>query len=300
MINVELLAVLVVAFGVLGFIVVRSIRVIPQGSAAIVERMGSYHRTLTPGTSLVVPFIDKMRDTLDMREQVQPFPPQTVLSSDNQIVSVDVVVSYQVVNPKAATYEIANYFSAMEQVTASALRNVASGKDVDELLDAREEIANQLRLELAESTETWGVQIKRVQLKSIDPPAAIQESRARQRQTQLDNEAAAKAAADRSKAEIAAAEGEKEAAILRAQGEAQAIVLRAEAEARAEGMRAKGHADAIGLVARAIQESNVDHRVLAYQYIQVLPEIAKSGSNKVWVVPPDLAGLGFLKEGDPS
>ncbi|MEV0582929.1 SPFH domain-containing protein [Nonomuraea sp. NPDC050310] len=299
--NVELLAVAVVAIGVVGFVVIRSIRVIPQGTAAIVERLGGYHRTLNPGTNLVVPFIDRVRDTIDMRERAQPFPPQSVTTADNLIVSVDVVLFYQVTNPKSATYEIANYLGAMEQLTATTLRNVIGGMDVDTALASREEIAAKLRGALTETTEAWGVRVKRVELKAIDPPASIQESMERHKRAERDKEAAIAAAEGEKRAAILSAEGEKRAALLRAEGEAEAIVLRAQAEARAEGMRAKGQADAIGLLARALEENHADQRLLAYQYLMTLPEIAKGQGNAVWVVPPDQATLGLLRrEGDPT
>ncbi|WP_084955934.1 SPFH domain-containing protein [Thermoactinospora rubra] len=298
--GVELLAVVVVVAGAIGVVVVRSLRVIRHGSAAVVERLGAYHRTLTPGMNLVVPFIDRVRDVVDMREMLQPFPPQPVTTADNLLVSVDTLVFYQVTDARAATYEVANYVAAMEQLIATTLRNVIGEMDLDTALRSREDIAARLRTALADTTQRWGIRIRRVELKAVDPPAAIQEAMEKQMRAERDKQAAIAAAQGERQAAILAAEGEKKAAVLRAEGEAEAVVVRAQAEARAEAMRAKGQADAIGLVFRAVQEANPDQRLLAYQYLRTLPEIAKGEANKVWIVPSEmgkaLENLGLFTE----
>ncbi|MGV9302307.1 MULTISPECIES: SPFH domain-containing protein [unclassified Nonomuraea] len=284
----EQLIVALVMVAVVGFALVRTIRIIPQATAAIIERLGRYHRTLTPGLNLVVPFIDNIKEMIDLREQVVSFPPQPVITSDNLVVSIDTVIYFQVTNPRAATYEIANFLVGVEQLTVTTLRNVVGGMDLERTLTSREEINTELRGVLDEATGKWGIRVNRVELKAIDPPASIQDSMEKQMRADRDKRAAVLAAEGQKQAAILTAEGEKQAAVLRARGEAEAAVLRAQAEAEAAAMRAKGQADAIGMVFRAIHEGKPDERLLAYQYLQMLPEIAKGDANKLWIVPSEM------------
>ncbi|MGW0482580.1 SPFH domain-containing protein [Nonomuraea sp. NPDC003214] len=292
------LIVALVVVAVVGFGLARTIRIIPQATAAVIERLGRYHRTLTPGLNLVVPFIDRIKDLIDLREQVVSFPPQPVITSDNLVVSIDTVIYFQVTNPRAATYEIANFLVGVEQLTVTTLRNVVGGMDLERTLTSREEINTELRGSLDEATGKWGIRVNRVELKAIDPPASIQDSMEKQMRADRDKRAAVLTAEGQRQAAILAAEGDKQAAVLRARGDAEAAVLRAQAEAEAEAMRAKGQADAIGMVFKAIHEGNPDQRLLAYQYLQTLPEIAKGDANKLWIVPSEmgkvLEGLGGL------
>ncbi|TDD16015.1 SPFH/Band 7/PHB domain protein [Nonomuraea diastatica] len=284
----EQLIVALVVVAAVGFAVVRTIRIIPQATAAIIERLGRYHRTLTPGLNLVVPFIDRIKDLIDLREQVVSFPPQPVITSDNLVVSIDTVIYFQVTNPKAATYEIANFLTGVEQLTVTTLRNVVGGMDLERTLTSREDINTALRGVLDEATGKWGIRVNRVELKAIDPPASIQDSMEKQMRADRDKRAAVLAAEGQRQASILAAEGEKQASVLRARGEAEAAVLRAQAEAEAQAMRAKGQADAIGMVFKAIHEGKPDQQLLAYQYLQTLPEIAKGEANKIWIVPSEM------------
>ncbi|MFE3452015.1 SPFH domain-containing protein [Nonomuraea sp. NPDC059194] len=284
----EQLIVALVVVAVVGFALARTVRIIPQATAAIIERLGRYHRTLDPGLNLVVPFIDSIKEMIDLREQVVSFPPQPVITSDNLVVSIDTVIYFQVTNPKAATYEIANFLVGVEQLTVTTLRNVVGGMDLERTLTSREEINTELRGVLDEATGKWGIRVNRVELKAIDPPASIQDSMEKQMRADRDKRAAVLTAEGQKQAAILTAEGEKQAAVLRARGEAEAAVLRAQAEAEAAAMRAKGQADAIGMVFRAIHEGKPDERLLAYQYLQVLPEIAKGDANKVWIVPSEM------------
>ncbi|TYB53809.1 SPFH/Band 7/PHB domain protein [Nonomuraea sp. PA05] len=286
--SVEQLIVALVVVAAVGFGVARTIRIIPQATAAIVERLGRYHRTLTPGLNLVVPFIDRIKDMIDLREQVVSFPPQPVITSDNLVVSIDTVIYFQVTNPKAATYEIANFLVGVEQLTVTTLRNVVGGMDLEHTLTSREDINTALRGVLDETTGKWGIRVNRVELKAIDPPASIQDSMEKQMRADRDKRAAVLTAEGQRQAAILAAEGEKQASVLRARGEAEAAVLRAQAEAEAQAMRAKGQADAIGMVFKAIHEGNPDQHLLAYQYLQTLPEIAKGDANKIWIVPSEM------------
>jgi len=258
------------------FVLARTVRIVPQARAGVIERLGRYNRTLTPGLAIVVPFVDRLRPLVDLREQVVSFQPQPVITEDNLVVSIDTVLYFQVTDPKAATYEIANYIQGIEQLTVTTLRNVIGGMALEKTLTSRDEINNQLRGVLDEATGKWGIRVNRVELKAIDPPASIKDSMEKQMR------------ADREKrATILQAEGQKQSAILTAEGEKQAAVLRAEGQKAATILQAEGEAKAIGTVFQAIHEGNPDPQLLAYQYVQALPEIAKGESNKVWIVPAE-------------
>ncbi|MGW4638256.1 SPFH domain-containing protein [Sphaerisporangium sp. NPDC004334] len=292
------LVVAMIVVAIAGFALYRTIRIVPQAQAFIIERLGRYHRTLTPGLNIVVPFIDGVKTMVDLREQVVSFPPQPVITSDNLVVSIDTVIYFQVTDPKAATYEIANFLTGVEQLTVTTLRNVVGGMDLERTLTSREEINSELRGVLDEATGKWGIRVNRVELKAIDPPASIQDSMEKQMRADRDKRASILSAEGQKQSAILTAEGERQAAVLKARGEAEAAVLRAQADAEAQAMRAKGQADAIAMVFRAIHEGNPDQRLLAYQYLQTLPEIAKGDANKVWIVPSEmgkaLEGLGSL------
>jgi regulator of protease activity HflC (stomatin/prohibitin superfamily) len=292
------LVVAMVVVAIAGFALYRTIRIVPQAQAYIIERLGRYHRTLTPGLNIVVPFIDMVKTTVDLREQVVSFPPQPVITSDNLVVSIDTVIYFQVTDPKAATYEIANFLTGVEQLTVTTLRNVVGGMDLERTLTSREEINSELRGVLDEATGKWGIRVNRVELKAIDPPASIQDSMEKQMRADRDKRASILSAEGKKQSAILTAEGERQAVVLKARGEAEAAVLRAQADAEAQAMRAKGQADAISMVFRAIHEGNPDQHLLAYQYLQTLPEIAKGDANKLWIIPSEmgkvLEGLGGL------
>lgn len=266
----------------------KAIRIIPQAYAGIVERLGRYQKTLSPGLNMLVPFIDRLRPLVDMREQVVSFPPQPVITEDNLVVSIDTVIYFQVTDARAATYEIANYLSAVEQLTTTTLRNVVGGLDLEEVLTSRDNINGQLRAVLDEATGKWGLRVGRVELKAIDPPQSIQSSMEQQMRAERDKRAA-----------ILTAEGTKQAAILQAEGMRQAAILEAEGEAQAAVLRAKGEAEAIETVFGAIHAGDPDEKLLAYQYLQTLPKLAEGDSNKLWVIPSELTdalktiGRGF-------
>ena len=278
------------------YTVLRSVRIVPQARAGIVERFGRYHRTLHAGLNLLMPFIDRLRPLIDLREQVVSFPPQPVITKDNLVVAIDTVIYFQVTDPKSATYEIANYVAAVEQLTVTTLRNVVGGMDLDTTLTSRDKINGELRRELDEATGKWGLRVSRVELKAIEPPASIQDSMEKQMRADRDKRAAILSAEGSKQSAILEAEGEKQAAVLRATGEAEATVVRAEADARAQAARALGQAQAISTVFRAIHEGNPDQRLLAYQYLQMLPQIAQGDANKLWIVPSEigkaLEGIG--------
>src|SRR5579871_3631904 len=279
-------------------VVARTIRIVPQARAGVIERFGRYQRTLSPGLALVVPFVDRLRPLIDLREQVVSFPPQPVITIDNLVVGIDTVIYFQVTDAKAATYEIANYVAAVEQLTVTTLRNVVGGMDLDQTLTSRDKINGELRKELDEATGRWGLRVSRVELKAIEPPTSIQDSMEKQMRADRDKRAAILSAEGAKQSAILGAEGERQAAVLKARGESEALMLRAEAEAKAQAVRARGQAEAITTVFRAIHEGNPDQRLLAYQYMQMLPQIAQGDANKLWIVPSEigkaLEGIGGL------
>jgi len=283
------LIVLLVVAGLVLLTLARTIRIVPQARAGVVERLGRYSRTLSPGLSIVVPFVDRVRDMMDLREQVVSFDPQPVITEDNLVVSIDTVIYFQVTDAKAATYEIANYIQGIEQLTVTTLRNVIGGMALEKTLTSRDEINNQLRGVLDEATGKWGIRVNRVELKAIDPPVSIKETMEKQMR------------ADREKrATILEAEGVKQAQILTAEGEKQSSILRAEGQRQAAILQAEGQAKAIDTVFRAIHEGDADPKLLAYQYLQVLPQIAQGESNKVWIIPSEVTrALGQLSDALP-
>ena len=270
------LLLLIVIFGV---VLARSIRIIPQASSGLVERLGRYHRTLGAGLTIIIPFIDRLRPLIDMRERVISFPPQPVITEDNLVVSIDTVIYFQVTDPKSATYEIENVIQGIEQLTVTTLRNVVGGLDLEAALTSRDSINAVLRGVLDEATGKWGVRVNRVELKAIDPPPSVQESMEKQMRAERDKRAA-----------ILTAEGEKQSQILTAEGARQAEILRAEGDAQAAILRADGEAAAIKKVFAAVHEANPDEKVLAYQYLQQLPAIANGNASKIWVIPAELSG----------
>jgi regulator of protease activity HflC (stomatin/prohibitin superfamily) len=278
------LIVLVVIALLVVFVLFRAVRIVPQARAGIVERLGRYHRTLDAGLALVVPFVDRVRPLIDLREQVVSFPPQPVITEDNLVVSIDTVVYYQVTDAKSATYEIANYIMGIEQLTVTTLRNVIGGMSLEDTLTSRDQINTQLRVVLDEATGKWGIRVNRVELKAIDPPGTIQEAMEKQMRAERDR-----------RATILTAEGVKQSQILTAEGEKQGAILRAEGEKQAQVLRAEGQSKAIETVFKAIHEGDADPKLLAYQYLQVLPQIAQGDSNKVWIIPSEFAqALGQL------
>ncbi|MCY1695453.1 SPFH domain-containing protein [Curtobacterium sp. SL109] len=257
-------------------VLAKAIRIVPQATAGVVERLGKYHKTLTPGLNLLVPFIDRLRPLLDMREQVVSFPPQPVITEDNLVVSIDTVVYFQVTDARAATYEIANYLGAVEQLTTTTLRNVVGGLNLEEALTSRDNINGQLRVVLDEATGKWGIRVGRVELKAIEPPVSIVDAMEQQLRAERNRRAA-----------ILQAEGTKQSQILEAEGARQAAILQAEGAAKAQVLRAEGEAQAIATVFDAIHVGDPDEKLLSYQYLQMLPKIAEGTANKVWMIPSE-------------
>lgn len=265
----------------------RTFIIVDQASTAIVERLGRYQRTLSPGLSILMPVIDRVRQRVDMREQVASFPPQPVITEDNLVVSIDTVVYFQVTDPRAATYEISDFLVGIEQLTVTTLRNVIGSMDLEATLTSRDSINGQLRGVLDDATGKWGIRVNRVELKAIDPPASVQESMEKQLKAERERRAA-----------ILTAEGQKQAAILTAEGRKQAEILTAEGDAQAQLVRAEAEAKAIATVYDAIHAAAPTPAALADRYLQTLPELAKGEANKVWVVPSELtAVVARLRDG---
>ena len=258
-------------------ILVKSVKIIPQARAGVVERLGKYQRTLNPGLTILIPFVDRLLPLLDLREQVVSFPPQQVITEDSLVVSIDTVVYFQVTDPRAATYEIANYIHAVEQLTTTTLRNVVGGLNLEEALTSRDRINGQLRGVLDEATGRWGIRVSRVELKAIEPPLSIQDSMEKQMRAERER-----------RATILTAEGTKQAQILNAEGRRQAAILAAEGDAKADILRADGESQAIAKVFEAIHKGNPDQKLLAYQYLQTLPKLAEGTANKLWIIPSEL------------
>ncbi|MCQ1950232.1 SPFH/Band 7/PHB domain protein [Arthrobacter sp. zg-Y859] len=258
-------------------ILVKAVKIVPQARAGVVERLGKYQRTLNPGLTILVPFVDRMLPLLDLREQVVSFPPQQVITEDSLVVSIDTVVYFQVTDARAATYEIANYIQAVEQLTTTTLRNVVGGLNLEEALTSRDQINGQLRGVLDDATGRWGIRVSRVELKAIEPPLSIQDSMEKQMRAERER-----------RATILTAEGTKQSQILTAEGRRQAAILAAEGDAKAAILRADGEAQAIAKVFDAIHKGNPDQKLLAYQYLQTLPKLAEGTSNKLWIIPSEL------------
>src|SRR5438874_11428994 len=280
---VTLIVVLVVAAFVL-ITLARTIRIVPQARAGVIERLGRYSRTLNAGLAIVIPFVDRVREMIDLREQVVSFQPQPVITEDNLVVSIDTVIYFQVTDPKAATYEVANYIQAIEQLTVTTLRNVIGGLDLEQSLTSRDHINAQLRGVLDEATGKWGIRVNRVEIKAVDPPTSIQEAMEKQMRAERDKRAAILTAEGVKQSQILTAEGEKQSAILKAEGARQSMIL-----------NAQGQAQAIDTVFKAIHEGDPDPKLLAYQYLQMLPQIAQGEANKMWIIPSELTqALGRL------
>jgi regulator of protease activity HflC (stomatin/prohibitin superfamily) len=306
------IAAIVLAVVVL-FVILRSIRIVPQARAAVIERLGRYTRTATPGLNFLVPFFDRMRPLIDLREQVVSFPPQPVITADNLTVAIDSVIYFQVTDPRAATYEIQNYIQAVEQLTITTLRNVVGALNLEQTLTSRDGINTQLRGVLDEATGPWGIRVARVELKAIDPPPSIQDAMEKQMRADRDKraiilqaegqrESAIKSAEGQKAAQILAAEGQKQAAILAAEADRQSRILRAEGDRASRYLTAQGQAKAIETTFAAIHEGKLDPALLAYQYLQTLPQLAQGDANKMWIVPSEfsraLDGLAKLGGAD--
>jgi regulator of protease activity HflC (stomatin/prohibitin superfamily) len=259
------------------FAVLRAVRIVPQARARNVERLGRYHRTLQPGLNFVIPFVDRVYSAIDLREQVVSFRPQPVITEDNLVVEIDTVLYFQVTDPRAAAYEIASYLQAVEQLTVTTLRNVVGSMDLERTLTSRDTINSQLRGVLDEATGKWGIRVNRVEIKAIDPPKTIKDAMEKQMRAERDKRAA-----------ILSAEGQRQSQILTAEGDKQGAVLRAEGNRTARILKAEGEAKAIDEVFQAVHRNDPDPKLLAYQYLQTLPQLAQGPGNTFFVIPSEV------------
>ena len=268
--------VVIVVFALI--VAARTVRIIPQARAGVVERLGRYQRTLSPGLAIVVPFIDRVSKLIDLREQVVTFKPAGVITGDNVGIQIDSVLYFTITDAKSVSYEVANPLQAIEQLTVTTLRNVIGGLTLEEALTSRDAINAALRTVLDDATGRWGIRVNRVEVKAIDPPASIQEAMEKQMRAERDRRAA-----------ILTAEGSKASEILNAEGEQQAAVLRAQGAKEAAILRSEGEAAAIDTVFKAIHEGNPDQGLLSYQYLQMLPQLARGEANKIFIIPSEFS-----------
>ena len=271
----DILFIVLAAIAVL--LVVSTVRIVPQARAYNIERFGRYQRTLQPGLNFIIPIVDRVNTKFDLREQVFSSRPQPVITEDNLVVNIDTVLYYQITEPKAAAYEVANYLQAIDQLTVTTLRNVIGGMDLERTLTSREEINTRLRGVLDEATGKWGIRANRVEIKAIDPPPTIKEAMEKQMRAERDKRAV-----------VLHAEGERQSRILTAEGARQQAILEAQGDQQARILRADGEAQAVERVFQAVHRNNADPKLLAYKYLETLPSLANGEGNTFWVIPGEL------------
>jgi regulator of protease activity HflC (stomatin/prohibitin superfamily) len=272
----ELLIAAVVALLVI-ITVYKSMRIVPQARARNIERLGRYRKTLDPGMNFIIPFVDRVKPLIDLREQVVSFKGQPVITEDNLVVLIDTVLFFQVTDPRAADYEIVDYIQAIEQLTATMLRSVIGSMDLEQTLTSREGINTMLRGVLDDASGKWGIRVTRVEIKAIDPPKSVIDAMEKQMRAEREKRAAILNAEGVRQSQILTAEGDKQSAILRAEGDKQSAILRSE-----------GQAEAIEKVFQSVHENDPDPKLLAYQYLQMLPQLAQGSGNTFWVIPSEV------------
>ncbi|EFU62051.1 SPFH domain-containing protein [Actinomyces sp. oral taxon 180] len=280
---------------------VRAVRIVPQSQAYVVERLGRFQAVMQGGFHLLVPFVDRVAARIDLREQVANFPPQPVITADQAMVSIDSVIYFQITDPRSATYEVTNFLQAIEQLTATTLRNLIGSLDLEQTQTSRESINKQLRGVLDEATGPWGIRVTRVELKSIEPPprvlAAMEQQITAERTkratiltAEAEREAQIKKAEGAKQAAVLAASAQQEAQVLQAKGEKEALILQAEGARQAQILRAQGESEAIATVFAAINAGHATPELLSYKYLEMLPKIADGQASKLWMLPSDLTG----------
>jgi regulator of protease activity HflC (stomatin/prohibitin superfamily) len=276
---VELASLIVAAAFVIiiALVAMKTVRIVPQARARNVERLGRYRKTLEPGMNIIIPFIDRVKPLIDLREQVVSFLGQPVITEDNLVVRIDTVLFFQVTDPRAADYEIVNYIQAIEQLTATMLRSVIGSMDLEVTLTSRDKINTMLRGVLDDASGKWGIRVTRVEIKAIDPPKSVIDAMEKQMRAEREKRAA-----------ILTAEGHRQSQILTAEGDRQGTILRAEGDKQSAILRSEGQAQAISTVFQSIHDGDPDPKLLAYQYIQSLPQIAQGAGSSVWVIPSEV------------
>ena len=281
-------------------IIASCIKIVPQAQAFIVERLGAYQGTWSVGIHFKLPFLDRIARRVNLKEQVADFPPQPVITKDNVTMRIDTVIFYQITDPRLFTYGVENPMMAIENLTATTLRNIIGDLELDETLTSRETINTQMRAALDIATDPWGIKVNRVELKNIIPPAEIQNAMEKQMKAERERREAVTRAEGEKKASILQAEGEKESAILRAEAEKQSAILRAEAEKEKMIREAEGEAEAILKVQQAkadgirmLKEANADEAVLKIKSLEAFEKAADGQATKI-ILPSDLTGIASL------
>ena len=291
---------LVLFFILVLLIAMSCVKVVPQAKAFVVERLGAYQGTWSTGIHFKVPFIDRVANRVNLKEQVVDFPPQPVITKDNVTMRIDTVVFFQITDPKLYAYGVENPIMAIENLTATTLRNIIGDMELDETLTSREVINTKMRAALDMATDPWGIKVNRVELKNIMPPAAIQEAMEKQMKAERERRESILIAEGEKKSTILVAEGKKESAILDAEAEKQAAILRAEAQKEKMIKEAEGEAQAILKVQQAnadcirfLKEAGADESVLTLKSLEALAQLAEGKATKI-IVPSDLQGLAGL------
>ncbi|MBM7509221.1 regulator of protease activity HflC (stomatin/prohibitin superfamily) [Nocardioides salarius] len=272
----DLLVPIAVLAALVVFVVASAIRIVPQARRYNIERFGRYQRTLQPGLNLIIPLVDRVNTKLDVREHVYSSDPKPVITEDNLVVAIDTVLYYQITDPRAAAYEVADYLQAIDHLTVTTLRNLIGSMDLESTLTSRETINTRLREVLDEATGRWGIRVNRVEIKAIDPPTNIKEAMEKQMRAERDKRAA-----------ILHAEGERQALILTAEGTRNKLILEAEGRQQATILEADGEAKALERVFQSVHANDADPKVLAYKYLEMLPRLAEGG-NSFFVIPGEL------------
>ena len=293
---VFLIVIIVIAVWVLA----SCVRIVPQAYAVILERLGAYQATWSTGIHFKVPFIERVARKVNLKEQVVDFPPQPVITKDNVTMQIDTVVFFQITDPKLYTYGVENPIMAIENLSATTLRNIIGDMELDETLTSRETINTKMRASLDEATDPWGIKVNRVELKNIIPPAAIQDAMEKQMKAERERREAILIAEGQKKSTILVAEGKKQSAILDAEAEKQAAILRAEAQKERMIKEAEGQAEAVLKVQNAnaegirmIREAGADEAVLTLKSLEAFARAADGKATKI-IIPSDIQGIAGL------
>lgn len=263
-------------------VVIRYVRIVPQGYAGVIERLGRFHKVASPGLVYLMPFMDRIR-YVSLKEQVDEYKPQPVITSDNVTVTIDAILYFQIVDPARSLYEVENYFVALELLTMTTLRDIIGEMTLDECLTSRERINARLRGVLDDATGKWGIKVTRVEIRTIQPPAEIQSAMEKQMKAERDKRAA-----------ILEAEGVKQSRVLKAEGEKRARILEAEGEKEAAVLRAEGRAQAYKNLFGALKEIGINDKVIAVRYLEALEKVADGKATKL-ILPVEATGvLGAL------
>ena len=296
---IEIIVILVLLI-ILLLIIICNIKIVPQAQAYVMERLGAYHSTWGTGLHVKIPFVDRISRKVSLKEQVVDFPPQPVITKDNVTMQIDTVVYFQITDPKMYTYGVERPISAIENLTATTLRNIIGDLELDHTLTSRDVINTKIRVILDEATDAWGIKVNRVELKNIMPPTAIQDAMEKQMKAERERREAILKAEGEKKSTILVAEGKKESLILEAEAEKQAAILNAEAEKQKRIKEAEGQAEAIRTVQKAtaegiefIKQAGADDAVLTLKSLEAFAKAADGRATKI-IIPSELQGIAGL------